>query len=98
MRVQDILTAPSRWAQCHEALDESGSECSATDPKACRFSLTGALQLARFTGNSHRGSEFIWNLVRDYTLQHSNLFPEDWENIPGRKFGEVRKLIQKLDI
>lgn len=88
--MQELLAKRSNWTQGREARTVDDKPCRVNSSKAYKFCLLGALIKCY-------GSNFMdipaYNLLSRKTGGISS-----WNDNPDRTFGDVRRLIEELDI
>lgn len=103
MKVSQILTDKSKWTQGAAARFSNGKDAYATDPKAVKFCLLGAISKSCGwrEGNSV-GAKFSRKLtvkicakvekhIKDSSIVH-------WNDNKERTFEDIQKVIKELDL
>lgn len=89
MKLQDLLVNETKWLQGCYSKDKYGNTVNPHSDLACRWCLVGAIQKCYYPIPSK-----VWYKIAD----HLNENPIAWNDEPGRKFSDIRKLIEDLNL
>ena len=99
MKVKDFLTEDN-WTQDYFARDKSTNNPVRVDfaiknPDLCKFCLLGALLCCYPDGGYNDAAVRFYEIADELNL---NLSIGDFNDSPGRKFSEIKELLEKADI
>jgi hypothetical protein len=100
-KVAQILNSPERWTQgAFARSSQPKAPNDVFDPRAEKFSLTGAINRVYLRGHVKVLPSLIKSQVRDYLKEHygHQLTIEEWNDQPHRSFEDIQSVIQALDL
>lgn len=89
-----LLSDQSKWCKHHFALSADNKPVWGTSEKAVRWSLTGAIDKGYGMGAA---SNEVYKRVLE-AIGDGKHNVSYWNDLPQRKFSEVRELIERLGI
>lgn len=97
MKVSDLLVDESKWVQNTAAVDQDGQSCSPHAKTAAKFCLLGAIDRCysepeRYYEIRKKVKEVIAKL---FGIKTSITM---WNDATGRRFAEVREVVEKANI
>ena len=92
MKIRELLSDPSKWTTLYFARDGNFREVHPLDMSACQWSLIGAM--VRCYPNAKERADIILRILDILNIKHIPSWNDDW----GRRFEDVKSLVEKLDI
>lgn len=101
MKVQDLLTDPTKWARQGYAFAGDGRHVIPTDPEATCWCLAGAVRRCYRSNKAHQvlrrvASKLKLGLFRSLSNPDSTI--ANWNDAPEREFADVQALVKELNI
>lgn len=103
MKIRQLLSSPKKWTQEYYSYDKDGNRCEPNSKEAVCWCLGGAVLRCYSHKNITQREKIIVKLQKvlngklDRVKEHGNPI-SGWNDFPGRKFEEVKALVDELDI
>ena len=103
MKVRDLLHRHQEWTQNTWARDLDGNEVGADSPYAVRWNLSGAINYCYFltVPEEVKTDAYKESLAKKMHQIIDIIGTPDvwvWESSPERTFGEIKSIIDRVDI
>lgn len=95
MKVKDLLTDEKKWIKKYQAVDNFGKDVSIFDTRACKWCLYGAV--IKCYGAGDRGFINVYKVLFKIRREIGCAITT-WNDSTERKFDDIKRLVEKLDI
>lgn len=93
MKIKNLLTKKN-WIKFDLAQNKDGGSVDADSSEACKFCLSGAIE--RVYSDEKDYSRVYIQVMNYIGMDYFNI--SDWNDQKERKFSDVKKLVDKLNI
>jgi hypothetical protein len=96
MKIKELLTDESKWIQGSFARDKNGDKVMAWDKSAVSWCLLGAFNMCYPTWKEK--DPILDKLIEHFDTIAPSILLISWNDKDGRRFDEVKELLETLDI
>ncbi len=96
MKIKDLLSDKSKWAQGSWAYDKYGTICTEKSSYATSFCLLGAVRRCYSEDKAGTVITKLFSAIRAKSPRTNSILT--WNDSRKRKFSEVKQLVNKLDV
>lgn len=99
MKIKELLDTPDKWTQGTCARDTDGDATYSESPTAVCFCLLGAINKCYPIDEDNGANYEVKDKVKAKVIELSGYSSiANWNDVLERKFSDVKKLVEELDI